>query len=95
MLRFSWDQSKAISNLKKHGIRFEEAQSVFYDEFAVQFYDDECRDEDRFLLLVLSNKFRVLVVVHCERGGKSEEIRIISARQATKRERRYYQGDSP
>jgi hypothetical protein len=93
MFSFRWDPAKAASNLKKHGVSFEEAQSVFYDEFAVQFYDDESIDEDRFLLLGLSNQARILVVVHCERGGRKEELRIISARKATKAERQYYQGD--
>jgi len=94
MIKFSWGQAKARSNLKKHGVSFEEAQSVFYDEFAVQFYDDESSDEDRFILLGMSNRSRVLVVVHCERRDNGEELRIISARKATKREHKYYQGDS-
>ena len=51
MVKFSWDPAKARSNLKKHGVSFEEAKSVFYDEFALQFYDDETSEEDRFLLL--------------------------------------------
>ncbi|RLQ20865.1 BrnT family toxin [Seongchinamella sediminis] len=66
---------------------------MFYDEFALQFYDDESADEDRFLMLGLSNQSRVLVVVHCERGQGMEELRVISARKATKSERRYYQGE--
>ena len=94
MIKFSWDQAKALSNLKKHGVSFEEAQSVFYDESAVQFYDDESPDEDRFILLGVSNMSRVLVVVHCERGAEGEELRIISARKATKKEHRHFQGDS-
>jgi len=95
MICFSWDPAKATSNLKKHGVSFEEAQSVFYDEFAIQFYDDESIGEDRFLLLGISNLSRMLVVVHCERGGRKEELRIISARKATKAERKHYQGDLP
>jgi uncharacterized DUF497 family protein len=93
MVKFSWDPAKARSNLKKHGVSFEEAKSVFYDEFALQFYDDETSEEDRFLLLGLSNQSRILVVVHCERGGEEEELRIISARKATSSERQYYEGD--
>ncbi len=93
MIKFSWDQAKAQSNLKKHGVSFEEARSVFYDEFAVQFYDDESSDENRFVLLGLSSQSRVLVVVHCERGADGEELRIISARKATKKEHQHYQGD--
>lgn len=79
----------------KHGVSFEEAKSVFYDELAIQFYDDESLEEDRFLLLGVSNESRLLVVVHCERGEEREELRIISARKATSRERQYYQGDPP
>lgn len=93
MIKFSWDPAKARSNLKKHGVSFKEAQSVFYDEFALQFYDDESSDEERFLLLGLSNQSRILVVVHCERSGDEEELRIISARKATSSERQYYEGD--
>ena len=95
MIMFSWDPAKARSNLKKHGVSFEEARSVFYDDFAIQFYDEESLDEDRFLLLGMSNESRILVVVHCERGEKGEGLRIISARKATTRERQHYQGDSP
>ena len=93
MIRFSWDPAKARSNLKKHGVSFEEAKSVFYDEFAIQFYDENSLDEDRFILLGLSNQSRILVVVHCERGESGDELRIISARKATISERRYYDGD--
>jgi uncharacterized DUF497 family protein len=93
MITFSWDPAKAKTNLKKHGVSFEEAQSVFYDEFALQFYDDDSFEEDRFLLLGMSNESRILVVVHCERGSEREKLRIISARKATNSERQYYQGD--
>lgn len=93
MIKFSWNPAKAKSNLKKHGVSFEEAQSVFYDEFALQFYDEESSEEERFLLLGLSNQSRILVVVHCERGDDEEELRIISARKATSTERQYYEGD--
>ncbi len=94
MIKFSWDQAKARSNLKKHGVSFEEAQSVFYDEFAVQFYDEETLEEERFILLGLSSQSRVVVVVHCERGPDGEELRIISARKATKKEHQHYQGET-
>ena len=93
MLRFSWDPAKARSNLKKHGVSFEEAKSVFFDEFAIQFYDEGSLDEERFLLLGISNESRVLIVVHCERGEEGTEVRIISARNATSREREHYKGD--
>ena len=92
MIRFEWDASKATANLRKHRISFEEAKSVFYDEFAVQFFDDEhSSDEDRFLLLGLSTGTRLLIVCHCERDD-GVVIRIISARKATQRESAFYQG---
>lgn len=90
MIEFEWSTSKAAANLKKHGVSFEEAQTVFYDEFAVQFFDEEhSSDEDRFLLLGLSTEANLLVVCHCERGD-GQIIRIISARKATKRESVFY-----
>ena len=92
MLSFDWSPAKARANLKKHGIFFEEAQSVFYDEYARQFYDEEhSRDEERFIMLGMSNRLRVLVVCHCERAD-GDVIRIISARRATARERTFYSG---
>lgn len=92
MMQFEWNAKKAATNLKKHGISFEEAQSVFYDEFAVQFYDDgHSDDEDRFLMLGLSCESKILLVCHCERDA-GETIRIISARKATNSERKLYQG---
>ena len=95
MIIFDWDSAKAESNLEKHGVSFEEAKSVFFDEHAIQFYDDENSqlEEDRFLLLGMSIESRVLLVCHCERGDSGEVIRIISARPATKSEKRYYIGD--
>jgi uncharacterized DUF497 family protein len=90
MIAFEWDEAKGRTNLKKHGISFLEARSVFFDEYAVQFYDDEhSSKEDRFIMLGMSNLSRVLVVCHCERAG-GEVIRIISARKATKMERSFY-----
>jgi uncharacterized DUF497 family protein len=89
-LQFEWDPIKAESNLKEHGISFEEALTVFYDEFAIEFYDDEHSDwEDRFLLLGLSSKLRLLLVCHCYRESESI-IRMISARKATKNEAKHY-----
>lgn len=91
-MQFEWDTKKAATNLKKHGISFEEAKSVFYDEFAVQFYDNgHSDDEDRFLMLGLSCESKILLVCHCERDT-GETIRIISARKATKNERKLYNG---
>jgi uncharacterized DUF497 family protein len=92
MITFEWDQAKAASNQKKHGVSFEEARSVFYDEFAVQFFDEEnSESEDRFLMLGLSDEARLLIVCHCERDH-ANVIRIISARKATKKEGQYYPG---
>lgn len=92
MIRFEWDNVKAASNQKKHGVSFEEARSVFYDEFAIQFFDEAGPDiEDRFLMLGLSSEARLLIVCHCERDS-GNVIRIISARKATKHEQKHYQG---
>ena len=93
MIKFEWDSPKATTNLRKHGVSFEEAQSVFYDEFAVQFFDEEhSSDEDRFLLLGMSSDARLLLVCHCERED-GDVIRIISARKATANEAQCYQGE--
>jgi uncharacterized protein len=92
MIKFVWDSKKAESNLKKHNVSFSEAKSVFYDEFAIQFFDeDNSISEDRFIMLGMSNESRVLVVCHCERD-EGNTIRIISARKATKNERKFYEG---
>lgn len=91
-MRFEWDPAKAAANLKKHRVSFEQAKTVFFDEFAVQFFDDEHSSaEDRFILLGMSSEASLLVVCHCERAG-GNVIRIISARKATKREATFYQG---
>lgn len=85
-LRFEWDPAKAEENLRKHGVSFEEARTVFYDELAVEFYDDEHSEwEDRFLLLGLSARLQLLLVCHCYRESESV-IRLISAREATRSE---------
>ena len=95
MIKFEWDSTKAATNAKKHGVSFEEAQSVFYDEFAVQFFDAEhSTDEERFLLLGKSTEARLLLVCHCERDA-GNVIRIISARKATKRESTFYGSEMP
>ena len=89
-LIFEWDDSKDESNQTKHGVSFEEAQTVFFDESAIQFNDpDHSIDEERFLLLGFSQKLKVLVVCHCFRSDESI-IRIISARKATKKEQKVY-----
>ena len=95
MIKFEWDLPKATANLKKHQVSFDEAKSVFYDEFAVQFFDEEhSSNEERFLMLGMSSNARLLLVCHCEREH-GEVIRIISARKATKRESAFYRGEKP
>ena len=89
-IRFEWDKSKAALNRQKHGISFEEAQTVFYDEQAMEFFDpDHSEREERFIMLGMSFKLRVLVVCHCVREAQSV-IRIISARRATRHEAKQY-----
>jgi len=91
-LVFEWDNKKAEENKTKHGVTFEEAQSVFFDDKAIQFWDENHSDrEQRFLMLGLSNKLSLLLVVHCYRESNSK-IRIISARKATKNEIKEYPG---
>lgn len=92
MIKFEWDDAKAATNIKKHQITFDEAKSVFFDEFGVQFFDEEhSASEERFLMLGMSSQAKLLLVCHCERHG-GEIIRIISARKATKRESAFYRG---
>jgi hypothetical protein len=86
VLRFEWDEAKNRENKRKHGVSFEEAQTVFYDERALLIEDDE-EQEERFLLLGSSDALRVLVVCHCYRAA-DEVIRLISARKANRTERR-------
>jgi uncharacterized protein len=89
-IRFEWDAAKAKINLRKHGISFEEARTVFYDEHAVQYFDpDHSVEEDRFILLGMSFRLRVIVVCHCLRGSESV-VRLFSARKADKDEEREY-----
>ncbi len=92
-IHFQWDETKAEENLKKHGVCFEEAKSVFFDEKAIEFYDDQHPEwEDRFLLLGISKNLNLLLVCHCFRESESI-IRIISARKATKKESKHYTGE--
>jgi len=89
-LRIEWDPGKAEANRKKHGVTFEDAQTVFSDERARLINDpDHSEEEDRFLLLGLSSSLRLLVVSHCYRVA-GNVIRIISARKATREEERFY-----
>lgn len=84
-IRFEWDSRKAASNEKQHGVSFEEAQSVSFDEQALLLEDAQPRhEEERFVLLGLSASLRLLVVVHALR--ERDVIRIISARKATRKE---------
>jgi len=89
-LFFEWDQEKNVSNQKKHGISFEEARTVFSDDFARLIDDPEhSEEEERFILLGESIESNLLIVCHCIRD--EESVRIISARKADKKERRTYE----
>lgn len=89
-LKFELDKKKNQSNTKKHGITFEEAQTIFYDEHAIQFFDPEhFNDEDRFILLGTSFKSKTLAVCHCFREEETK-VRIISTRKADKDEQKAY-----
>lgn len=89
-LVFEWDKKKGTTNVKKHGVSFEEAKTAFYDEYAIQFLDPEHSDEeDRFLLLGTSFALKTVIVCHCYRKEDSV-IRIISARKADKDEEKFY-----
>ena len=91
-LRFTWESRKATTNERKHGVSFDAGQTVFLDDNALLIADPEhSEDEDRFLLLGLSAKLRMLVVCHCVRES-GDLIRIISARKADRTERGEYQG---
>ena len=90
MIRFEWDENKNEINKKKHKISFEEAKSVFYDDEALVIDDPEhSQEEERFVILGLSEKANLLVVCHCYRESETV-IRIISARKATKTETKQY-----
>jgi len=89
-IRFQWNQNKNIVNIKKHKISFEEAKTVFFDENARLIPDPEHSiNEERFIMLGISNKLKLLIVVHTYKEN-DEIIRIISARKATKSESKYY-----
>lgn len=86
---FEWDSHKAEANLRKHGVSFEEAQTVFTDPLSITLPDpDHSEDEERFIDIGMSDNRRVLVVVYTERG---QRIRLISARKATPVERKQYE----
>ncbi len=89
-MRFEWDENKAQINIKKHGVSFDEAKTAFYDASALVIDDPEhSDDEDRFVLLGMSQNARLLVVCHCLRENETV-IRLISARKASKTESSYY-----
>ncbi len=90
-LKFTWDETKNAKNQKKHGISFEQAKTVFFDDRARLIPDpDHSDDEDRYILLGLCSQLRVLIVCHCYRDD-GHSIRIISARNANKSEKRQYE----
>ena len=91
---FEWDEAKAKSNLRKHGVSFDDALTVFDDPLAITLDDpDHSEDEQRFVTIGSSRARRLLVVCHSDRPDR---IRLISARKANRRERRYYEGtDKP
>lgn len=92
MISFKWDNKKAKNNEQKHGISFDEASTVFADPLSLTIHDPlHSKNEERFILIGTSHKNRMLIVVHTERG---DNIRIISARNATKKERSYYEGNA-
>lgn len=86
---FEWDTNKATTNLAKHGISFDEAQTVFNDPLYIDFYDpDHSDDEHRYIMIGISAQNRLLMVAYTERG---DLIRLISAREATRKERKAYE----
>jgi uncharacterized DUF497 family protein len=88
-MRFEWDREKAAANLRKHGVSFDEAATVFFDPLAATFDDpDHSTQERRFLTIGYSSRGRLIVVSHTERSGA---LRIISARQASAKERKRHE----
>jgi uncharacterized protein len=88
-MAFEWDKNKAARNLSKHGVSFEEAETVFGDPLLIDFYDpDHSEDEARYLIIGASNRRRLLIVSYTERG---DSIRLISAREVTRSEREAYE----
>jgi uncharacterized DUF497 family protein len=88
-MQFEWNKNKAVKNLSKHGVSFEEAKTVFYDPLYVDFYDPEhSESEERYLIVGESDRGRLLIVSYTERG---DVIRLISAREVTQNEREAYE----
>ena len=94
MAKFEWDENKAASNLRKHGISFESAARVFLDPLAIREQDQIVDDEERWQIIGTYDTFKLVVVAHTTRDNQDGEefIRIISARKAERRERRRYEG---
>ena len=91
-MKFAWDPTKAARNLQKHGVDFREAATVFEDSLSTTFPDtDPSTGERRFLIVGMSARGRILVVAHTE---ADETLRIISARTATRRERKFYEEET-
>ncbi|MBY0314882.1 MAG: BrnT family toxin [Bdellovibrionales bacterium] len=90
-MKFDWDDTKNRINQKKHGVWFEEAQTVWADEYSIEFFDPEHSEgEDRFIRIGLSSRSNLLIVVFCERDH-GDVVRIISARKATDKEKKSYE----
>ncbi|MXV83136.1 BrnT family toxin [Candidatus Poribacteria bacterium] len=88
-MEFEWDKNKAASNLSKHGVSFDEARTAFDDPLYIDFYDpDHSYDEHRYIIIGQSRQNNLLVIAYTERGNV---IRLISARQATRKERETYE----
>lgn len=84
---FEWDENKSQANLRKHGVSFEEAKTIFFSEHAIVFDDFDSKEkEERFLIVGFSFIGRLLICCFCERGRSKEVIRIISARKLSKNE---------
>ena len=88
-MRFQFDPAKAAANLRKHGVSFADAEGVFHDPLAVTIDDPDAEGEGRFVAIGLGNSGELLVVVYALRG---DEFRVISARRATRKERKRYEG---
>ena len=87
-LHFEWDLAKAVRNVEKHGISFDEAKTVFQDPLFITVIDDEhSADEERYITIGMSGQGRLLMVAHTDREGR---FRLISARRATRREEQFY-----
>ncbi|HEX9079414.1 MAG TPA: BrnT family toxin [Desulfuromonadaceae bacterium] len=93
MLTFEWDKRKEAANIRKHGVSFHEASTLFLDPLSMTFFDpDHAEGEDRYITLGMATTRRILFVSHADRG---ERIRIISAREASKLERKGYEENNP